>query len=138
MIRLIHSSIICAGILVVLFLAEGAFGVPVVATSGSTCSVPQPSKTPTSSSCSPGSSSIEDAKSKAWMFAPIVKFHPYEKYYLQSMPVWYAASMLVPSTDGLKEYRTLLGDGNDNNNLRDGLDPSLLQGYVFGKNKRKL
>lgn len=129
MIQMIHSSIICLGLLLVFLLVEGALGGPVVATSGSTCSVPQPSKKPTSSSCSPGSSSIEDAKSKAWVFAPIVKFHPYEKYYLQSMPEWYAASRLVPPADGLKEYRTLLGDGNDNN-LLDGLDPSLIQGYV--------
>ena len=106
----IHLIIVCTRYKVVAF--EN------VETSGPSCSVQQaPPKIPVEgipcSAAANESGSIDQAKDRAWTFAPIVKFHPDERYYPQNMPVWYNASRLV-MPDGSdprvqREYRTLIG-----------------------------
>lgn len=85
-----------------------------IETSGPSCSVQKTDGGRSSSQCSQGPvTTIEEAKEKAWMFAPVVKFHPLEKYYIESMPSWYNASTLEKENGLKKEYRTKLSGGND-------------------------
>eukprot|EP00890_Picochlorum_soloecismus_P004787 jgi/Picsp_1/5309/NSC_02670-R1_vacuolar protein sorting-associated protein len=108
-----------------------------VETSGPSCSVQQaPPTVPIDGiECSAAneSASIDQAKDRAWKFAPIIKFHPDERYYPQSMPVWYNASRLV-LPDGSdprvqKEYRTLIGSTGVSDEERD----SIIAGASFSE-----
>mmetsp|Transcript_4438 Transcript_4438/g.28282 ORF Transcript_4438/g.28282 Transcript_4438/m.28282 type:complete len:661 (-) Transcript_4438:2056-4038(-) len=63
-------------------------------TSGPTCDVPMPPQNLPMPVCPPfaeGASvpTLEDAKQIAWEYAPVVHFHPLEKYFLIDPGLWY-------------------------------------------------
>jgi hypothetical protein len=56
----------------------------------SLCTVPLPPPASDVVRCAPNTTAtLEDAKALAWKFAPVLKFHPLERYHLQSMNTWF-------------------------------------------------
>lgn len=85
-----------------------------IETSGPSCSVQTTGGGLSRSQCPNGPvATLEQAKENAWRLAPVVKFHPLEKYYMESMPVWYSLSKLETQGGLEKEYRTVLGGNTD-------------------------
>ena len=69
----------------------------------SQCTVPLPPVSPDVIRCRPNTTAtLEDAQTLAWKFAPVLKFHPLERYHLQSMSTWFDQAS-VHLTD-FKEY----------------------------------
>lgn len=55
-----------------------------ITTSGPSCGVPSPSANPDDIVCAPNTTAtLADARTLAWKFAPVLKFHPLEPYHLQ-------------------------------------------------------
>lgn len=99
--------------IVLLWLGILSSSVVGIQTSGPSCSVHTTGGGLIRSQCPQGPvTTLEQAKEKAWMFAPVVKFHPLEKYYMETMPVWYNMSRLESQNDLQLEYRTVF-DGNN-------------------------
>ena len=82
----------------VCLVTAGASGTPVheVFTSDvNQCSVQRPPVNTDVIECAPNTTAtLEDAQAIAWKFAPVLKFHPLERYHLQSMDVWFDTATL--------------------------------------------
>lgn len=86
------SNVVAGHVLLQMVSGDGKFTNTV--TSGPTCDVPMPPQNlpmPVCPSFAEGASvpTLEDAKQIAWEYAPVVHFHPLEKYFLIDPGLWY-------------------------------------------------
>jgi len=123
-------------IILVLVVSSPLYAFERVETSSSACSVQEPPPvTPLESvSCSGNEeATIEEAKDRAWRFAPVVKFHPLERYHLQDISAWYNASVFV-GADGSGDPNVKQGYRTLRTAMSDEEREALISGAPFDAN----
>ena len=125
-------------ILLLVAVSDTVYAFERVETSSSACSVQEPPPiTPLERVSCPENegATLEEAKDMAWRFAPVVKFHPLERYHLQDISAWYNASVFV-GVDGSEDpnvkqgYRTLRTGAAMSDEARD----AFISGAPFDSN----